>query len=214
MAATLLNDHVQPNGFRREEAGIVIKDNELFIRQAFDINHQQGYRALFQRYYQALCSQAVRFVYSREVAEDIVSEVFLNFWKNQVHTQITTSYRAYLFTAVRNRSYNYIQAECQKSSLTEPLPTESNFPAIEEDPHHLLQLTELQNRLNEAVCALSPQCQRVFILSRFEGKKHREIATELNISSKTIESHILKAMAHLRKALLMISFLLIGFAPA
>lgn len=207
MAITLSNDQSEPYGLRRTDAEPIVKDSELFIRQAFFADVRTGYQALFQRYYQPLCSHAARFVYTREVAEDIVGDVFLNFWKNQIHTQINTSYRAYLFTSVRNRSYNYVQENYQKSSLTEPLMEDADVSLPNEDPHHLLQLTELYNRLNEAVHTLSPQCQRVFILSRFEGKKHREIADELNISTKTIETHLLKALAHLRKALLVIPFL-------
>ena len=207
MAITLPNDHPEFNGLLRTDAASIVKDSELFIRQAFSADERRGYQALFQRYYQPLCSHAARFVYTREAAEDIVGDVFLNFWKSRIHTQITTSYRAYLFTSVRNRAYNYVQENYQKSSLTEPLKEAAEISLPNEDPYHLLQLTELYNRLNEAVHSLSPQCQRVFILSRFEGKKHKEIADELNISPKTIETHLLKALAHLRKALLILPFL-------
>lgn len=212
MAIMLPNDQPGLNGLRYSDEKPIVKDSELFIRQAFLVNTKRGYQALFQRYYQPLCSHAARFVYTKEAAEDIVGDVFLNFWKNQVHAQITTSYRAYLFTSVRNRAYNYIQENYQKSSLTEPLIEDTDIALSDEDPHHVLQLTELYNRLNQAVHSLSPQCQRVFILSRFEGRKHREIADELNISPKTIEAHLLKALTHLRKALLILPFLPLSFS--
>ncbi len=92
-----------------------------------------------------------------------------------------------------------------------PLNEDMEVACDNDDPHHLLELTELYNRINEAVRQLSPQCQRVFILSRFESKRHREIADELAISTKTVEVHILKALAHLRKVLLIGHFFLSAF---
>lgn len=177
-----------------------ITDSERMIRLAFGASVRQGYELLFRRYYKVMCSQAVRFVYSREVAQDIVSEVFLNFWKNRVHESITTSYRAYLFTAVRNRSYNQLQEEFRRDSLLgKPAePTEADM-LHDNDPQQQLQLTELYARIEAEIKSLPAQCQRVFLLSRFEGMKQREIAHELQISTKTVESHINKALTHLKK---------------
>lgn len=177
-------------------------DTEWVIRQGFLTSVRTGYELLFRRYYRPLCSQAVRFVYSKEIAQDIVSEVFLNFWKNEVHNHITTSYRAYLFTAVRNRVYNHLQDEFRKESLLGTPTDQSDDALTYDDPQQMLQYTDLYNRLVEEVRSLPPQCQRVFILSRFEGKKGREIADELQISLKTVEAHLFRALSHLRKVLL------------
>lgn len=202
MSFPIPNDQPVPNPFGKDQPGPLVTDTEYLIRQAFTQDVRQGYEALFRRYYPSLCSHAVRFVYSREVAEDIVSDVLLSFWKNQAHTHVTTSFRAYLFTAVRNRSYNYLQDEWPRERATDSLPEDVELTRTNDDPHQVLQLTELYNRINDEVCRLSPQCQRVFMLSRFEGRKHREIAEELAISPKTVETHLLKALAHMRRALL------------
>lgn len=211
MPMPLSTDPNQRQPFGNDVSQPIITDSEVLIRQAFVTDVRRGYEALFRRYYQSLCSQAARFVYSREIAEDIVSEVFFNFWKNQAHTHITISFRAYLFAAVRNRASNYLQEELQRRGRMESLPDNSDFSLPDDDPHQMLQLSELYNRINEEVRSLSPQCQRVFVLSRFEGRKHREIAEELDISPKTVEVHILKALAHLRKALLTGLFFLLTF---
>lgn len=71
---------------------------ELFIRRAFETDAERGYALLFKRYYGLLCSHAARFVYARDIAEDIVGEVFSQFWQPQRHRSVTTSFRAYLFT--------------------------------------------------------------------------------------------------------------------
>jgi RNA polymerase sigma-70 factor (ECF subfamily) len=70
-------------------------------------------------YYRALCSHAIRYVYIKEVAEDIVSDVFCHFWKTQSYQSVTTSYRAYLFRAVRNRALNYLANEFKQSDSLE-----------------------------------------------------------------------------------------------
>lgn len=204
-----------PFNLGSEEPLFPTTDTEWAIRRAFETSTRTGYELLFRRYYRPLCSQAVRFVYSKESAQDIVSDVFLNFWKNRVHEHITTSYRAYLFTSVRNRVYNHLQDEFRKESLL-GLPTDQTDEALtDEDPQQILQYTDLYNRLEEEIRALPPQCQRVFVLSRFEGKKGREIADELQISPKTVEAHMLRALSHLRKALLtglsgLLTFVAIG----
>lgn len=174
-----------------------IVDSEVFIRQAFDRSVREGYELLFRRYYRPLCNHAVRFVQSKEQAEDLVCEVFSNFWKGQLHLHITTSMRAYLFRALRNRIYNHLRDELTHLStddttisLTEP-----------EDPQQILQFTELYAKVQTVIKALPPQCQRVFLMSRFENKKHREIADELSISQKAVEMHITKALHQFRSAL-------------
>jgi RNA polymerase sigma-70 factor (ECF subfamily) len=182
----------------------IVGDSEYLIRQAFAVNIRQGYELLFRRYYKVLCNQAVRFTYAQDVAEDIVADVFMGFWKNQVHQHITTSYRAYLYQAVRNRVYNHLQNEFRRTSqLGKPVELDTVTQALSEDPQSILQSTELYQRLEAEIKRLPPQCQRVFVLSRFEGKKQREIAQEMQISLKAVEGHIQRALLQLRKVLQM-----------
>ena len=65
----------------------------------------------------------------------------------------------------------------------------------------MLLFDELSVKIKETVNAFPPQCQRVFILSRYEGKKNREIAEELNIKLKTVEAHMMKALSALKNSL-------------
>jgi len=176
-------------------------DSEVFIRQTFKENTKKGYELLFRRYYRALCSHAVRFVYSKEVAEDIVGDVFLIFWKNKIHEQITTSFRAYLYSSVRNRAFNYLQWEFRKDSNIDTIPEQNLNQVFEETPQAMLQYDELIQKIENSITALPPQCQRVFLMSRFENKKNREIAEELEIALKTVEAHLMKALSQMRNAL-------------
>lgn len=174
-------------------------DTELFIRRAFDESPQKGCELLFRRYHQALCSHAVRFVYSKETAEDIVSEVFCKFWKTKAYETVNSSYRFYLFRSVRNEAYNYLRLEFQKLENIETAAIREG--AFSQRPDQILQFEEVFHQVEDLVESLPPQCRKVFLLSRFEGKKYQDIATELGISIKTVEVHIVKALSIVRKGL-------------
>jgi RNA polymerase sigma-70 factor (family 1) len=174
-----------------------IIDAEVLLQETFNSDVRQGCAVLFRLYFAPLCSHAIRFVYSRQVAEDIVSDVFCRFWDERIFKKITTSYRAYLFKSVRHRAYNYIKFELSRNS-----PRESYWPDhSDSDPCEILQYDELYQLMDATINALPQQCKKVFLLSRIENKRYQEIADELNISIKAIEAHISKALRVLRNKL-------------
>lgn len=174
-------------------------DSELFIRKAFTEDPEKGCELLFRAYYNDLCSTAIRMVYSKQIAEDVVGEVFLNFWNNRSFETIRISYRAYLFRAVRNRAYNYLRFELGKYAASlEGAPEPADFQKVEQ-PDQIILMDELVHRINQVVSDLPPMARRVFIMSRYEGKPHLQIAAELGINTKTVESHITRALHSIRK---------------
>lgn len=175
-------------------------DAELFIRQAFEVDPARGYELLFKRYYKQLCSHCIRFVYSKEAAEDLVVEVFSQFWSKQLHQSVSTSYRAYLYTSVRHAAFHYMRRDLSRSNHSEEL-TDLSVATSHSTPQQELQFQELVIKIEEIIGSLSPQSQKVFLLSRFEGKRNAAIAEELGISVKTVEGHITKGLSVLRKAL-------------
>jgi RNA polymerase sigma-70 factor (family 1) len=172
-------------------------DKEFFLRNVFQTNVKKGYDLLFRHYYTPLCSHAVRYVYSKEIAEDIVSEVFLSFWKNAVHLHITTSFRAYLFISVRNKCLNYLRKEVNKGIVHDL--EEISLISPHAQPDRLMEFDELYKRIEKVIERLPPQNQKVFLMSRFEGKSYQEIASKLQISKKAVEAHISKALLAFRK---------------
>ena len=176
-------------------------DSELFIRKAFAEGPEKGCELLFRAYYNDLCSATIRIVYSKQIAEDIVGEVFLNFWNNRSFEGIRISYRAYLFRAVRNRAYNYLRFELEKhADSLDGVPEPGDFQKVEQ-PDQIILMDELVCRINKVVSDLPPMARRVFIMSRYDGKPHLQIATELGINVKTVESHITRALHSIRKLL-------------
>ncbi len=169
-------------------------NEEVFLQKIFEQDARQGCEALFKRYYPNLCNHAVRFVYSKDVAEDIVAEVFANFWQNRVFEKITTSYRAYLYKAVRYRSYNYIKFEINQTETLQP-----DFSEIRVlQPDEILHFNELSQKIDKIIHDLPPQCRKAFLLNRFEGKKYAQIAEELTITVSAVERLISRALAKLR----------------
>ena len=176
----------------------VVLDNESFIRGAFCESPTRGFESLFRLYYTPLCSHALRFVYRQEVAEDIVSEVFFQFWKSEGYTHVQQTYRAYLYAAVRHRAYNYLRDELTGSRV--PLPLDAaTLPNSDVSPQTLIEYDETVQRIEKAIHGLPSQCQRVFMMSRFESRKNQEIANELSLSLKTVEAHISRALQQLRR---------------
>ncbi|WP_373512023.1 RNA polymerase sigma-70 factor [Persicitalea sp.] len=175
-------------------------DAETLLRQTFAEDSRTGLELLFRKYHAPLCSHAVRFVYSRQIAEDLVSEVFFQFYKTEAYERVNTSFLSYLFRSVRNEAFTHLRREFGRTC---PLEAESeNQPDLQTPaPDAEIQYNNLYLKVNESIAQLPAQCQRVFLMSRFEDKKYQEISKELSISQKTVEAHMSKALRHLREAL-------------
>jgi RNA polymerase sigma-70 factor (family 1) len=168
-----------------------VADDEVFIRKTMDSHPILGVELLYRRYFQPLCSHAVRYVGARAVAEDLVSEVFCQFYSGQVFQTISTSYRVYLYRTVRNRAFNYLKRELRRAESLE-VAREVSLPE-EQQPDTISQYEELYQDVDRAINTLPVERRRIFILRRFEGKRYQEIAAELGLSVKTVEVQIYRA---------------------
>lgn len=182
---------------------IKIISDEYFIVKTFSESPKKGFDLLFRKYYTNLCNHAIRFVYSKEIAEDIVAEVFTNFWQNQVYQNITTSYRSYLYTAVRNRAYNTIKHEINRTTNLENNDFDAQYSdnSVVLQPDEILHFHELTKRLDVAIQHLPQQSRKAFQLNRLEGKKYSEVALEMQITVSAVERLISRALAKIREEL-------------
>jgi RNA polymerase sigma-70 factor (ECF subfamily) len=180
-------------------SGKEMNDKEIFVRHAFTADPQKGCELLFNTYYCVLCSHAIKYVYSKQIAEDIVGEVFYKFWEKKMYRGISTSYRAYLFTAVRNTALNYLKKEFGRTIVDESSIDEEVL--FTNDPHRILQADELNRMIENTIQSLSPKCRQVFVLSRVEAKKNSEISKALNVSIKAVEAHITRALSSIRRVI-------------
>ncbi len=171
-------------------------DSEFFIRTTLRENHQLGTELLFNRYYGVLCKHAMRFVGSREVAEDLVGDIFYRFYSERIFERVTTSYRAYLFRAVRNHGYNHLKWEAARNV---PMTEDLELSATEASrPDHITQYEELHQDLDRVISDLPIQRRSIYMQFHFEGKSQKEIASGLGISTRTVEVQIYRAQQTIR----------------
>lgn len=156
---------------------------------------QAAFDALFRAYYAPLCYYAASLNDGdRDEAEDLVQQAFIKLWEQRASLQINWSVKAYLYRSVHNASLNRLRAEKVRDKYKQhnALQMEMHYQnSPEPEP-------ELQGRLQKALNELPAQCRQVFELSRFEELKYREIADHLNISIKTVETQMGKALKLLR----------------
>lgn len=173
--------------------------SEKLIQQAFQVSPDEGIQRLFHCYHALLCSHAVRFVSSRAIAEDIVSDIFYEFHIRQLYQTITTSYRAYLFTSVRNRAFDYVRREVRYNASLEQADHVS-LPSAQE-PDSITHYEDLYRDVEIAIDAMPVKRRQIYLMHRFEGKKTLEISGELGVSIRTVEAHLYQALRQMREQL-------------
>lgn len=182
-------------------------DSDLtYINKKLQEGDDDTYVFLFRKYYVPLCAYARRYVGRKDVAEEIVSDTFFNLWRTRSNLEIHSSVKSYLFHAVCNNSLYYLRKLKKEDSLEDYFSATSaenmGFAAAAEGiSSDSLILKELSDTIEQAVNLLPQQQQTAFRLKRYEGKKLKEIAQIMNLSVKTVEMHLSKAMLSLRRSL-------------
>lgn len=134
-----------------------------------------------------------------DVARGIVQEVFVNLWEKRDTIKKDRSPKSYLGTAVRNRCLNYLRDNKKFDAGILEIEGLGNNHSYEEQDH--LVTEELRAKIEDAMNSLPEKCRKVFLMSRTENKKYQEIAEELNISVKTVEVQMSKALKKMRDKL-------------
>jgi RNA polymerase sigma-70 factor (ECF subfamily) len=167
------------------------------ISPEINIREESAFENLFRLHYASLVSFAVKYVIDSDIAEELVQDVFMNIWTKSENIQIQTTVKSYLFGAVRNASLNHLkhqkvrQAYADKQMLNISQPEHTDF----------LELDELKSMIDDALNKIPKKCREIFELNRFDGKRYKEIAADLNLSLKTVENQMGKALKILRDEL-------------
>ena len=154
---------------------------------------------MFKTYYQPLCRYAHVLLSDADQAEEMVQQTFITIWEKRGGIDITTSVKAYLYRAVRNACLNEIKHRKVKEKYIKSEQTGSDR-YIEPSDQSTLHL-ELEEKILAAIDTLPQQCRLIFQLSRFEELKYQEIADQLNLSVKTVENQMGKALKIMREQL-------------
>lgn len=163
--------------------------------------NEKEFEGIYRKMYVRLCVYAESIVDDADMAKDIVQQVFVHLWE-RVDSIEWTGIQAYLFRCVYNAAMNVIRHERVRHEFMEFLQNqkvdeEENNPlfSVQNDREYLIQ------RVNELITAMPEQMREIFLLSRFSGKKSAEIAIELNLSARTVENQLYRAMKYLKEKL-------------
>lgn len=166
--------------------------NTLWERISQD-DDQKSFEELFHRCYQRLVRFAVEYVHAHEPAEEIVSDIFLKLWAGRETYREVLHIEKYLFTAVRNQSLNYLRQFSTYRVINTDNPEQLDLVNTH-DPYKASEWKELLAMLDEAVESLPPRRRKIFRLIREEGFKAREVAEIMNLSPRTVETQLFKAV--------------------
>ena len=172
-------------------------DTEL-INELHNSN-EQVFENLFRVYYDRLCNYANTIVKDTDEAEEMVQHTFLSLWENRERIAIHTSVKSYLYRAVHNGCLNKLKHNKVRQKHDDYYKLQADN-AFENGAEELLG-NELEKQITDAINTLPPQCKTVFVLSRFENLTYAEIAEQLEISIKTVDKHMVKALKIMREHL-------------
>lgn len=162
----------------------------------------QTFEDLFGQYYPMLLAYAKGLV--GDDAEDIVEDVFVELWQHQDRMEVGQRIQAWLYRAVYTRSLNVLKHRHVTASYLSAVES-INYQRMSHldlySPQEYVENEDLRVRLDEAIGELPEKCREVFRLSYMFGMRNREIAEALDISVKTVEAHMYKALKHLRERL-------------
>ncbi len=168
------------------------KDDDIILLNLIREGDRLAFRHLFESYFTPLCRFMHLYVRETTIVEELALDIFTYVWENRKTLQITISIKAYLFQAARNKCLNMLR---QKKLTVRLEDTDLDFA---ETNVMSLETDELYQLIQEAVLALPDKCKEVFQLSRTENLTNQEIATKLNISVKTVEAQITKALKRIK----------------
>lgn len=174
--------------------------------------NEREFEKLFRLHYKALHNLAFNLVRDRDVAKDVVQEVFVKLWQNRDRLDFGDQIKHYLFKATSHTALNHLRS----ARKLVPAETEHFAHLFASAGVDDLQYKEFELKVRSAIDRLPPKCKTIYLLSRQEGLKYQEIADTLDISVKTVENQMGIALEKLREDLkaylppLMIAILLLA----
>lgn len=165
------------------------------------------FTSVFSEYKQRFVFFAASYLRNESTAEDIVMESFMQYWENKETLPQDINLPAYIFTLIKNRSLNYLRDQNTHRRIEDNMKShqerllQENILSLEAcDPQYLFS-DEAQEIINDVLKSLPGKTREIFVRSRFKNQSYKEIASEMNITEKTVEFHISKALKVFRVAL-------------
>ena len=181
-----------------ETPAIPAGDAELVRR--IRAGDERALEVVFKAHYAGMASFVQRFVRSADLAEELVQDVFLKLWSKREQLAEIETFRTYLFRAARNTALNYLRRAKLERRWREEQGTDADPPTTFAADDETVE-QEVALAVQEAINKLPPRCREIFLLSRDGGLTYAEIARSLEISVKTVETQMGRALKSLRASL-------------
>jgi RNA polymerase sigma-70 factor, ECF subfamily len=157
---------------------------------------EQNLELLFRNHFTGLCRFALGYVKQEDAAREIVQDAFVSLWEKRHTIDLSKPVKSYLSTTVRNKCLNHLRDHKKFSSdllALENLPEDAYY----EQPDKLVE-QEIRDQIAGAIAGLPEKCREIFVLNRYQHLKYQQIADHLQISVKTVETQMSKALQHMR----------------
>ena len=170
-----------------------ITDEELF--KLIKNDNSNALKILFSKYYENLCYFAFSFVKDRQIAEEVVSDIFINLWEKRKKIIIKGKVKPYLYASIRNQSLNYIRKN--KILFEDINEVDKIMITVKEHADAHVHYEELKNIVDELIDKLPEKRKLIFQMNKFDELSYEEIANVLSISISTVRNQMVKAIKYL-----------------
>ena len=179
-------------------------ESKIYITQLFENicikDDRKSFEEIFKLLYERLLNFCINYVKHRETAEEIVSDVFLKLWLKRKDISHVANIESYLFIAVKNHSLNYLK-QFSNYRIVYLEDAGGHELVTADNPENELERKEIFFKMNQAIDALPQQCKIIFKLIKEDGFKYKEVAEILNLSPRTVETQLVRAMRKLDKTI-------------
>jgi RNA polymerase sigma-70 factor (family 1) len=191
---------------RFDENDFQVSDHKELIE--LKNGNSKAFDFFYKKYRSRLLANILKLTKSPEIAADILQEVFVAIWHRRAGIDTTQSFENYIFRIGQNKIYDFFRKASRDKKLEEKLIMLSvgkEYNPIEHDLH----LKEDFDLIKIQIARLPPKCREVFTLCKVEGKSYSEVAEILNISTATVNNHIVKATKILKTNFTGVGFVLV-----
>ncbi|MBW8331818.1 MAG: RNA polymerase sigma-70 factor [Prolixibacteraceae bacterium] len=180
-------------------------DLDNFFLQRFKNGDELAFEKVFKANHSQIVGFCNQFISDLDKAKSLTQEVFLNLWLNRGKIETLNGIKAFLYTFAKSSCLNYIRHRKVISKYEDrqlqKKEEEINREVLESFDFNSLEFSELEELIQQAINDLPEKCRQVFIMSRLDGKKNKEISEELDISVKAVEANMTRALKTLKSKL-------------
>lgn len=183
------------------------KTNKLLFEEIKNGN-QKAYRKLFELYWESMFIAAKSIVMDKNIAKDIVQDIWLNLWQKRKSYNIK-NFESYIFKSVNYGCFKYLRDNKFNTTQIRAIESLQFIVASDVDNQHSLDETQLV--IETSLQSLPPRCQEIFRLSRMEAASNDQIASQLGISKRSVENQMSIALKAIRQNLIIAQSSIISF---